>query len=68
MFMTIVNFAIICSFAAIIYGFLLFFLINKKPQGNEKMQAIAAAIKEGAGAYLKRQYRTIGLVAVIFLQ
>lgn len=35
------------------------------PMGNEKMQSISNAIKEGAMAFLKRQYKTIGIIAVI---
>jgi len=35
------------------------------PKGDEKMQSIASAIAEGAKAYLNRQYRTIGLVAIV---
>jgi len=58
-------FAIICSVIAIIYGLFLAKSIFKKSAGNEKMQSIAEAIKEGAKAYLNRQYKTIGVIAVI---
>ncbi len=53
---------------AIIYGATLIQLVLRLPAGNEKMQAIAKAIQQGAKAYLNRQYRTIALVAgVLFL-
>jgi K(+)-stimulated pyrophosphate-energized sodium pump len=58
-------FAIICSIIAIVYGLLLARSILKKSAGNEKMQSIASAIAEGAKAYLNRQYKTIGVIAVI---
>ncbi len=51
--------------AAIVYGIFLSRWINKQPAGNEKMQAIARAIEEGARAYLGRQYKTIAAVAVV---
>jgi len=50
---------------AAIYASILIGRIKKLPAGNEKMQSIAAAIQEGAMAYLKRQYRTVAIVAVI---
>jgi K(+)-stimulated pyrophosphate-energized sodium pump len=50
---------------AIIYGAVLIKLVLALPAGNEKMQAIALAIQEGAKAYLNRQYKTIAGVAVV---
>ncbi|OIO07889.1 sodium-translocating pyrophosphatase [Candidatus Falkowbacteria bacterium CG_4_9_14_3_um_filter_36_9] len=50
---------------AIIYGGVLIKMILRLPAGNEKMKAIAQAIQDGASAYLNRQYKTIGLVAVV---
>ena len=58
-------FAIISSVIAIVYGLFLAKSILKKSAGNEKMQSIASAIAEGAKAYLNRQYKTIGTIAVI---
>jgi len=58
-------FAIISSMVAIIYGLFLAKSILKKSAGNEKMQSIASAIAEGAKAYLNRQYKTIGFIAII---
>ena len=58
-------FAIVSSAVAIIYGLVLAKMILKKNAGNEKMQKIAAAIAEGAKAYLNRQYKTISVIAII---
>ena len=58
-------FAIISSVVTIIYGLFLAKIILKKSSGNEKMKSIASAIAEGAKAYLNRQYKTIGFIAVI---
>ncbi len=57
-----------CAIAAIVYGVVSMKWILAKSDGNEAMRKIAAAIQEGAMAYLNRQYSTIALVgAVIFL-
>ena len=52
---------------AVIYGVLQTQALLKAPAGSEKMQEIAAAIQEGAQAYLRRQYTTIGIVGVVIL-
>jgi K(+)-stimulated pyrophosphate-energized sodium pump len=63
-----VLFALVCSVAAIIFGLITTRWILALPQGNDRMRQIAAAIQEGAGAYMKRQYTIIAVVgAIIFV-
>src|SRR3979411_3102592 len=50
---------------AILYGLYLIAWILRQPAGNETMRAIAAAIQEGAMAFLRRQYMTVAVVAVV---
>lgn len=60
--------ALVPALLAVAYGAILIRWIVRLPTGDDRMQAIARAIQEGATAYLKRQYTTIAVVAaVIFL-
>ncbi len=63
--MNLVLFAIACGFIAVLYGIITSQQVLRASAGNEKMQGIAAAIQEGAQAYLSRQYRAIAVVGVI---
>jgi K(+)-stimulated pyrophosphate-energized sodium pump len=56
---------IACGLLAIVYGAWATWSVMQAPAGNKKMQDIAAAVSEGAQAYLKRQYTTIGIVGVV---
>lgn len=54
-----------CVMAALIFAQLWAHGVMKMSAGNERMQSIAAAVQEGAKAYLNRQYTTIAIVGVV---
>jgi len=58
-------FALACAVLALVYGAVTIKWVLAQPTGNDRMREIAAAIQEGASAYLNRQYTAIGVVGVI---
>jgi K(+)-stimulated pyrophosphate-energized sodium pump len=62
------NIPLTCALVGVIgilYSLAVAMIIKGKPAGNERMQQIAAAIQEGAIAYLKRQAKSMGAVGII---
>ena len=65
--MDIMHLIIGSGILAVLYGIITSFSVLSSDTGNEKMQEIAKAIQEGAGAYLSRQYSTIAIVGIVIL-
>jgi K(+)-stimulated pyrophosphate-energized sodium pump len=56
---------VLCGVLALIYAIWATVSVMRADPGSEKMQEIAAAVREGAQAYLRRQYTTIAIVGVV---
>src|SRR6201989_1329929 len=56
---------VLCGALSIVYAIWATASVMKADAGNPRMQEIAAAVAEGAQAYLKRQYMTIGMVGIV---
>ena len=65
--MDIMHLIIGSGILAVLYGIITSLSVLSADTGNEKMQEIAKAIQEGAGAYLSRQYSTIAIVGIVIL-
>ncbi|HVC75818.1 MAG TPA: sodium-translocating pyrophosphatase [Candidatus Micrarchaeaceae archaeon] len=60
-----VLFAVAGGVAAVLFAGVLIVLVLRTPPGNVRMQEIAAAIQEGASAYLNRQYTVIAIIGIV---
>lgn len=59
---------LVCAIIALVFAAINFFSVKKKPEGTETMAHISGKIRKGAMAYLKRQYKTVGIFfAVMFV-
>src|SRR5512135_125323 len=63
--MTTLWLIVLCGVLALIYAIWATTSVLKADAGNPRMQEIAAAVREGAQAYLRRQYTTIGIVGIV---
>ncbi len=63
--MSIIAFALICGAAGVAYALITAAWVSKQDAGSERMQEISNAVKEGAYAFLAREYKTVAMVAVI---
>ncbi|HYR50447.1 MAG TPA: sodium/proton-translocating pyrophosphatase, partial [Candidatus Eisenbacteria bacterium] len=59
-----VLFGVAGGVAAVLFAIVLILLVLRTPTGNDRMREIAAAIQEGASAYLNRQYTVIAIIGV----
>jgi K(+)-stimulated pyrophosphate-energized sodium pump len=61
----VMTFAIACGILGVLYALFIAAWVNKQDAGNEKMKQISDAVKEGAYAFLAREYKTVAMVAVV---
>ncbi|MDA8169325.1 MAG: sodium-translocating pyrophosphatase [Nitrospiraceae bacterium] len=62
---SIVLIALLCGAAGVLYALVTAAWVSKQDAGSERMQAISGAVKEGATAFLAREYKTVAMVAVV---
>ena len=56
---------LVCSLTALLFSFIKFYSVKRKSEGTDMMKSISVKIRKGAMAYLKRQYKTVGIFFTI---
>ncbi|NWF98648.1 MAG: sodium-translocating pyrophosphatase [Nitrospirae bacterium] len=62
---TIILFGLACGIVGVLYALITASWVTKQDAGSERMQQISNAVKEGAYAFLAREYKTVAMVAVV---
>ncbi len=60
-------FVLAAAIVALLFAAYKFFAVKKLPEGTEEMASISAKIRSGAMAYLKRQYKTVGIFFAVMV-
>ena len=63
----IIIFALICGGIGVAYALITAGWVSKQDAGSDRMKQISDAVKEGASAFLNREYRTVAVVAVVLV-
>ena len=62
-----ITLAFVAGIVSLLYAGFLTFQVIKAPSGDKKMQEISGAIREGANAFLMRQYKTLLPIVVVLV-
>ncbi len=62
---TIILFGLACGILGVLYALMTAAWVSKQDAGTDRMQQISNAVKEGAYAFLAREYKTVAIVAVV---
>jgi K(+)-stimulated pyrophosphate-energized sodium pump len=62
---TIILFALVCGVIGVLYALMTAAWVSKQDAGSARMQEISGAVKEGAYAFLAREYKTVAMVGVV---
>src|SRR5512142_2745860 len=65
--MSIIGFALACGIIGVLYALFTAAWVNKQDAGSARMKQISDAVKEGAYAFLTREYKTVAMVAVVLV-
>ena len=65
--MSIIGFALACGIIGVLYALYTAVWVNKQDAGSDRMKQISDAVKEGAYAFLAREYKTVAMVAVVLV-